>query len=490
MRNERDDNNHLLTMDAAQAVFLCPGEAAPVSRVVHLARLNAGWHGCRNCQWNTDRDAFRVSEQVVDDPELTALASSTTDDIGKDGPAGRGPVSRGPVSRGRTIRRTRCGVRGRYLNDLDRFTAAQIATVYAIHIRRRFTQTTPQTTPQSTPHTTSAQEPGRPADGDESLVISSSPPVTIVLGFDGRHGSPDIFAGVLEAVRQSGVNVIDAGRGSFASLLHVCRNTPDAAALMIATGAGGRSGDVGLDVFLRDGQTVAVPWSDYGITACRSQSVHDSADASVQSPAIQEKLNQIRTQRVESGDGGETFLTMPGQFDTRRVQGNHYRTGRRCGARRTTASEHAYRDWLRKWWPEQCRVSASILVHDVLTRERLEWLAGERELCLHIEFGGSSDDMQKVQFTAGIAEDDRFLELTGSRGRTLAAAEVADWINSSGRPTKAQVTAHVAPEENRLLLVDVATPESGRQHQVISDGLATLGFILALQQDGRNPLPA
>jgi hypothetical protein len=38
--------------------------------------------------------------------------------------------------------------------------------------------------------------------------------------------------------------------------------------------------------------------------------------------------------------------------------------------------------------------------------------------------------------------------------------------------------------------VDLAAPNSGRQQDVITDGLATAGFLVTLWQNGQNPLPA
>lgn len=375
-------------------------------------------------------------------------------------------------------------MRGSYLNAIDRLTAAQIANVITSHLRRRFLARPGFGDLKSADSN----------DSDESSVLAP-PELTIVLGFDGRLGSPDIFAGVLSAVRQSGCDVVDAGMSTAAGILHVCRRVPSSAAAFIVTGAGAGSGDVGLDVFLRDGQPVTVPWADYGIVL-RRNTTDPEDDLSSDANGIDATLKRIRatadtadiTNETEAGlTGQDTFLILP----KRKSGFGRFRSGRKSGAVRTFASEPEYRRWLLAWWPQQSRITVWCTVADGLTKSRLEWLAKERDIRLHIEFASSAGDFREAGDVAiEISEDDRFFRVTNARGQLLNADTLANWMNTSGRSTSPHITAHAAPMEDRLLLIDIAAPNSGMQHHVISDSLASLGFLLQLLQDGRNPLPS
>lgn len=88
-----------------------------------------------------------------------------------------------------------------------------------------------------------------------------------------------------------------------------------------------------------------------------------------------------------------------------------------------------------------------------------------------------------------ISEDDRFATVFTRQGRPLAAGELADWINHASRTTNSHVTAHPSQDGRHVLLVDVAGPDSGRSHEILSDGLAVAGLILTLLQNEKNRLP-
>ena len=200
-------HDDLLPIDSQHArVFRCPGEAAPVSESVHLARVASGWHGCRDCVWNP-------SAPPAGDPRTA-------------------------------IRRTANGVRGGYLNAIDRFRAAQLASIFSSHMARVV-------------HVRSALR-------AEDTAVSLSGRVGVAIGYDQREGDQDIFAGVVSAVLQNGCDVWDVGECTTASLLEFGRRAPVAGCLMV-TGAGGRPGDVGLDAFSRDGRSLSVPWTDFGV---------------------------------------------------------------------------------------------------------------------------------------------------------------------------------------------------------------------------------
>src|SRR6266404_4181554 len=90
----------MLTARTAE-VYRCPGEEYDITRSVHLARLAAFYSKCRNCPHAPDSTEAGDSGQLH---EANDSASSLF---------------------------TSEGVRGRYLNDLSRATAAKIAGAMA-----------------------------------------------------------------------------------------------------------------------------------------------------------------------------------------------------------------------------------------------------------------------------------------------------------------------------------------------------------------------
>ena len=178
--------------------YQCPEERSPVSQAVHLGRLASGWSACRDCVWKDD---------VGDAVRLTATARAETE-------------------KHRGIRRTEFGVRGTYLNTIDRFRSAQLATIFSTQIV----------------HQTTTTDIDGLSEDDDADVVSTTAKAAVAIGYDGRLGSPDLFAGVNSAVRQNGCNVVDAGRCTAASLLNVFRMNPGVRGAILVTGAGGSAG--------------------------------------------------------------------------------------------------------------------------------------------------------------------------------------------------------------------------------------------------------
>ena len=75
-------------------MFVCPGQTGSISRSLHLARLGAAWSGCDECEWRHHTEG--LPERSVS--EVVRIRQQRTEGI----------------------HRTEFGVRGAWLNALDR----------------------------------------------------------------------------------------------------------------------------------------------------------------------------------------------------------------------------------------------------------------------------------------------------------------------------------------------------------------------------------
>ena len=434
--------------------YQCPGETSPVSRAVHLGRLAAGWSGCRDCVWKDD---------VGDAVRLTAIVRSE-------------------IEKHDGVRRTEFGVRGRYLNAIDRFRAAQLATIFSTQIAQQ----------------TMTVETDSPSEAEDADHVCATANVTVAIGYDGRLGSPDLFAGVNSAVRQNGCDVVDAGRCTAASLLNVVRINPNVRGAILVTGAGGSAGDVGVDVFTQDQQPVPVPWQKYGVInrACQTDRRCTSADS------IEDVLTQFRSggrEQMSDATGTVQFeeseLILPDLTDS----GQHlFRSVRHSGGLTSVQSEDEYRLWLKRWWPNTSGVAVTAGVVDSVVADRLQWLATNRLLNIQLRTTqATSTAGENAMVEAGrstavrfeIGEDDRFVSIASRHNVFHSADKIAAWINRAIHAGNSHVTAHATTDGTRILLVDVAPPNSGRQQELISDGLAVAGLVTSLLSSGKNCLP-
>lgn len=329
---------------------------------------------------------------------------------------------------------------------------------------------------------------------EDAAAVSTANPITVTAGFDSRHSSPDIFAGVLDGLRLSGTNVVDAGRCTAASLLHTCQREPDAAAAILVTGAGAPAGHTGMDFFLANGQELSVPWQKFGVSI-RRENQHADFGGSESNPLLRRAIELIPQKQAGKRTAAylqnEARLVFPASFQQ---FGDGFRSGRRSGSLRSVDAERHYREWLKSWWPTSTRIPIRIASAEPLIAERISWLDSEHQLTVQMS-GCDSDvnrdtsDTHQLAVQIQIGEDDRFLSVRNRRGQELRRADLADWLNHSDRTRKTHVTAHASDSDDRIFLVDVAAPGSGRQYRVISDGLAVTGFILSLMNEGSNPLP-
>jgi len=413
----------MLPLLPSETQYNCPGDPHPISESLHLARLRAGWSGCLECRWNESQSA---DDKVAD--------------------------------RSVVIRRTRHGVRGPWLNAIDRRTGALLACLFSEQLRRVSQM--------------QSELPER---------VTNARPTTVALGFDAQRGCTEIFAEALTAVRQRGIHVVDAGRSTSASLLHVCDSFPGVDGAILITGQEGHSGDTGLDAFLPDGSSLSVPWQELGV---KVKNAVDPGGLATELNNWKQRLfsqSDLSRERLLGQDGVQ--LLLPAEMGVSRG-------GRTAGQHLNTDAEASYRRHLSRWWPQDQLPENTVFHSDSsLTNERLFWLARTTGKNIRVVPSGSASDMQPhdgVCFRVGI--DDRHLEVVNQKGRPLKPEEVSTWINESSRTGNRHVTSHVSPD-NALVLVDVAQPGSARQHQFMTDALATAGFILGLLANDRNRLP-
>jgi len=185
--------------------YRCPGEAYSISHAVHVARMAAFYPKCRQCVWNG----------ASADIPTTLTALSAGDAASSHQPLGCSTVDVPAVS---PLFRSE-GVRGRYLNDIDRRIAGEIAGALASLLWER-----------------------RP--WDMATGIPDGP--AVLVGHDERPQSPDIVTGAASALRRMGCRVIDIGLVTRPCLWFAVEHL-QAQAGLLATGSGYDPSFTGLD---------------------------------------------------------------------------------------------------------------------------------------------------------------------------------------------------------------------------------------------------
>ncbi|VAX40723.1 hypothetical protein MNBD_PLANCTO02-3046 [hydrothermal vent metagenome] len=154
--------------------YICPGELHSISRAVHFSRLAAFYPKCKECplRCETGNLPKRITEHYKkfeqhqkNEQHLTRRTLFTTE-----------------------------GVRGVYINKLDRTKAAQITSALASLLW------------EETPFV------GRSENDPPHTARRVRQ--TVVVGYDERPSSPDLFAGVTAALIRMGCEVIDIGMTS------------------------------------------------------------------------------------------------------------------------------------------------------------------------------------------------------------------------------------------------------------------------------------
>ena len=439
---------------AADPVYFCPGEPSAVTQAVHRARLAANWPGCRNC------------------------------------PSRSGAETNHSLSESRLqIRPTEWGIRGAWQNALTRLKAAQLIGIVTGHLLNELE--------------TDSHDTGTGGDLDSSLDAFPAH-LTIVMGYDGRKSSPDIYAGTVSAAIQNGCHVIDTGRSTASSIQETCRTISGADLAIIVTGAGETRSVTGFDVFDTCGQSVSIPWQAWGIRIrCQSESGEREQDPQI--PDAMARLKQaLHGHQLSSYpapapiNDAETVTTVLEFPERTPGAASRYRVSRRSGTCRSLDTESSFRNWLRKWFPQSLETRVVCVCFEPLTAERLEWLFLEAGLAADVVAGvestsGAEQLSQRVRETHAqwgicISEDDRYVIVANQQGHCLTAEQLSTWINDSIRITRPHVTTHVPSDEERIVIMDAGRPNQSASQDIISDGIALMGCICQIVQSGI-PLP-
>lgn len=322
----------------------------------------------------------------------------------------------------------------------------------------------------------------------------------IIVGYDTDPNAPNLFAGVVQAVRQAGANVTDIGCCTAASLQHAIHRFK-AAGGVIVTSAAGFSGEIGFDVFDRQGQTVSVPWQRYGIRVRLpkvTESFNDSVADSKPEQFAQHLRRQSETDSLVNSDQplgldeklGELILP-----DT--SQASFIPSGRRrhSGKLQTQSTETDYRNSALRWWGKSnSGPPLRLYCRNEIVLDRIEWLAATSSAIVEIHEGrapekGIRTSGHRQPVMMEIQQDDRLFKLWSTTGRQLTPLELAEWLNQRLSRTLRHVTAHAADSFPIIRLLDLAGPDSAESHDTITDAVAIAGLVLSLNEDGRHPLP-
>lgn len=197
------------TARAPSKQYFCPGEAHPISRSVHLARLAAYFPACRDCPLRSDVGQLSI--------ETRKRLDST-----------RRRVPRPSLF-------TTEGVRGVHLNELTRPLAAKMATAFAHLLWEDYP---------------------RPPGPDENATqrsqgSSAGPTPAVVVAYDERPSAPDLVTGVVAALRRMSCRVIDI-RQATTPIFRFAVDHLRASGGIFVTGSGQGPSWIGLD-FVRAG---------------------------------------------------------------------------------------------------------------------------------------------------------------------------------------------------------------------------------------------
>ena len=456
--------------NAAASPFVCPGSTQSVTRAVHLARLNAAWPNCDQCEWRMHSEGLA---------ERTVQETDHIRELRADG-----------------IRRTEFGIRGPYINELDRRTVADLVRVFCSCFHEQSALR---------PWVGSAASAGRvgtsPKFADvhgNGIEPSTMTPAAIVAGYDGRSSSPDIFVGAVASIREFGLPVIDIGRCTAASILEAARAFSECSGAIFVTGAAYGAAWTGLDAYDRNGDSLPVIWKDFGI---RLQHVSISSDRTgPQVPSsepllpgrddrIAELLQRLKCddksveQRLLSTSSRPVLrLQLP---DAEQRRGWSRRLTRRSGTHRVEDFEERYRHWLTRWFPEQSALRVLVRCDDLLIRQRCSWLAEFTGLEIIARSLHEESAIPSCELTMTIADDDREFSVLDPRGLQVPAADLANQLNKAIRSRSSQVTAHADAVSERFWLTDAGRPSSAGTTEHIRDSMAVLGMLVRLADGGR-----
>lgn len=212
-------------LKSAEVFFQCPGEDYPISKAIHLSRLAAFYPKCRECPHK--EHTGNLSLEIIERLKQTQLSRAST----------QNPF-------------TSEGVRGVYLNQINRYQAAHIAGAFSTMLWESLPLK--GIAPQKTNSVSQSETtPDRlPVTQEQSRGPS------VVIGYDERPSSPDIITGVASALRRNGCRVIDLGL-TVPSILSFATNHLQAQGAIMVTGAQFGPSYTGLDFLLENSQPVS-----------------------------------------------------------------------------------------------------------------------------------------------------------------------------------------------------------------------------------------
>jgi phosphomannomutase len=215
----------MFAASSAAEIFRCPGEDYNISRSVHLARLAAFYSKCRNCP-HAPADDGRASAPDPDHDTRKAPSRPASVFVSE-------------------------GVRGRYLCELTRATAAEIAGAMASRLWDDFACSAHERNLRSGV-SVAPDAADEPSTEGIRILKPERPGPLIVIAHDERPSSPDIATGVGQALRRMGCQVVDIGLTTRPCFMFAIAHLTARGGIMV-TGAGCDPGWTGLDFVDHDG---------------------------------------------------------------------------------------------------------------------------------------------------------------------------------------------------------------------------------------------
>jgi hypothetical protein len=476
--------------------FLCPGQSQPVTRAVHLARLNAAWSVCDDCEWRHHSEG---------------LATSTIEQ-----------TERIREHRADGLRRTEFGIRGPYINALTRNVAADFARIFCgcfadsevFGINRSADLRSEEEVQRRTSAMVLASRHSTESGILElslmtARLLNEIPPIAI--GYDSRSSSPDLFAGTLDAVREFGIPVFDIGRCTSASLQAFIRSEDSCCGSLLVTGSGMPASWNGLDAMDAEGDPVPVIWKEFSVRlhhvatgqverAESSERFIRRDDQANDDSAVDEMLRRIRGElsRAATSDMASPESAVSGHH--RNSPGARHlridlpapevrqrwmrRLRRESGTHQVIAFEQSYREGLLRWYPSHGESRIVIRTDDELIHERVEWLRAQTGLELICRGTRDDADIPACRFSIWIHEDDRDFQISGRRGDVISSDRLAMMINRAIQSGASHVTAHADDITGRFWLSDSARSGARLITDRIRDALVVLGLVAKLIETG------
>lgn len=248
-----------------EVYFQCPGEDYPVSKAVHLSRLAAFYPKCRDCPHR--EETGNLSHQTI---------------------KRLGQIQKQRVSQQSLF--TDEGVRGVYLNEINRTQAAHIAGAFS-NILWEMLPLKGLAPQKHDAHLVKTKH-----QPDKIPYSEKSRGPNVVIGFDERPSSPDIITGVASALRRNGCRVIDLGLTVPAIMSYATTHLQAQGAIMV-TGSQFGPSYTGLEFLQESSQPVS---ADHGLENIQNKARKGFGRASRQ-PGSQRTFHPLESYRAQFG---------------------------------------------------------------------------------------------------------------------------------------------------------------------------------------------